>query len=177
MNIFRSEHEGHDIMKINNWFEACQDDIEKAGGQKDQLLIMLFRTYLTVPLSEFRHSVVRNKESWEKGDIMDPLVLMNDAESKFKSLQEDKLWVTNNPMKAKMLALTTVIGNLTRQLDSKRNIKQSNKSFGNSTPSIAAPGSNERWYAPKPEESRTKIVGKQLITYCNKCNRGKGFGG
>ena len=22
MNIFRSEHEGHDIMKINNWFEA-----------------------------------------------------------------------------------------------------------------------------------------------------------
>ena len=25
MNIFRSEHEGHDIMKINNWFESCQD--------------------------------------------------------------------------------------------------------------------------------------------------------
>ena len=33
MNIFRSEHEGHDIMNINNWFEARQDDIEKDGGQ------------------------------------------------------------------------------------------------------------------------------------------------
>ena len=22
LNIFRSEHEGHDITKINNWFEA-----------------------------------------------------------------------------------------------------------------------------------------------------------
>ena len=29
MNIFRSEHEGHDIMKINNWFEARQDEFEK----------------------------------------------------------------------------------------------------------------------------------------------------
>ena len=38
MNIFRSEHEGHDIMKINNWFEAHQDEIEKSGGQNDQLL-------------------------------------------------------------------------------------------------------------------------------------------
>ena len=84
---------------------------------------MLFRTYLTVPVSEFRHFVVRDKKSWEKGDIMDLLVLMNDTESKFKSLQEDKLWFTNNLMKAKMLALTTVIGNLTRQLDSKGNVK------------------------------------------------------
>ena len=85
---------------------------------------------------------------------------MNDAESKFKSLQEDKLWVTNDPIKAKIMALTTVIGNLTRHLDSKGNIKESNKSFVNSTPSIVAPGNNERWDAPKPGESRTKIVGK-----------------
>ena len=27
---------------------------------------------------------------------------MNDAESKFKSLQEYKLWITNDPMKDKM---------------------------------------------------------------------------
>ena len=73
MNIFRSEHEGHNLMKINNWFEARQDEIEKSGEQNDQLLIMLFRTYLTVPVSEFRHFVVHNKESREKGDIMDPL--------------------------------------------------------------------------------------------------------
>ena len=58
---------------------------------------------------------------------------MNDVESKLRSLQEDKLWVTNDPMKDKMMDLTTVIGNLTRQLDSEGNIKQSNKSFGNST--------------------------------------------
>ena len=87
---------------------------------------MLFWTYRTVQVSEFRHFVVRNKKSWEKGDIKDPFVLMNDAESKFINLQEDKLWVTNNPMKAKMLALTTVIGNLTKQLDSKGTTKQFN---------------------------------------------------
>ena len=61
MNIFRSEHEGHDIMNINTWFEARQNEIEKARGQNDQLLIMLFRTYLTVPVSELRNFVVRNK--------------------------------------------------------------------------------------------------------------------
>ena len=70
---------------------------------------------------------------------------MNDAESKFRSLQEDKLWFTKNPMKAKMLDLTTVIGNLTRQLDSKRDVKQSNKSFCNSTPSVVASGNNEKY--------------------------------
>ena len=106
-------------MKINNWFEARQDEIEKVGGQNYQILIMLFRTYLTVGVSEFQHFVVRNKESWEKGDITDPFVLTNDPESKFRSLHEDKLWVTNYPMKAKMLDLTMVIGNLTKKLDSK----------------------------------------------------------
>ena len=100
---------------------------------------------------------------------------MNDAESKFKRLQEDKLWVTNNPMKAQILDLTTVIGNLTRQLDSKGNIKQSNKSFGNSTPSIVAPSNNERLDATKLGESRTKMVGKQLRDYYSKLNRVKGF--
>ena len=133
---------------------------------------MLFRTYLTVPVSEFRNLVVCNKESWEKGDITDPVVLMNDAESKFRSLQEDKLWVTNDPMKAKMLALTTVIGDLTRQLDSKGAMKQSNKYFGNSNPSIVASGNNEKYDAPKPGELITKMFGKQLKTYCGKCNRG-----
>ena len=97
-------------MNINNWFEARQDEIEKSEGQNDQLLIMLFRTYLTLPVSGFWHFVVLNQESWEKGDITDPLILMNDAESKS---QEDKLWVTNDLMKAKMLALTTMIGKLT----------------------------------------------------------------
>ena len=68
-------------------------------------------------MSEFQHFVVRNNKIWEKGDITDPILLMNDAESKFMSLQEDKFWVTDDPMKAKMLALTTFIGNLTRKLD------------------------------------------------------------
>ena len=53
---------------------------------------------------------------------MDPLVLMNDADFKFKSLQEDKLWVTKDPTKAHILAPTTVIGNLSRQLNSKENV-------------------------------------------------------
>ena len=64
MNVFHSEHEVHNIMKIDNWFESRQDDIEKARGQNGQLLIMLFRAYLTIPVSEFRHFVVCNKESW-----------------------------------------------------------------------------------------------------------------
>ena len=67
---------------------------------------------------------------------------MKDAESKFRSLQEVKLWVKNNPMKAKMLDLTTVIGNLTRQLDSKGTTKQFNKPFGNTNPSTVASGKN-----------------------------------
>ena len=32
-NIFRSKHEGHDIVKINNWFETCQDEIEIPEGK------------------------------------------------------------------------------------------------------------------------------------------------
>ena len=75
---------------------------------------------------------------------------MNDTESKFNSLQEDTLWVTNYPMKAKMTALTRVIGNLTRQLDSKGNVKQSNKTFGNFTPSIVVSGNNKKYNPRNP---------------------------
>ena len=49
---------------------------------------------------------------------------MNDAESKFKSLQEDKLWVTNDPMKKKMFSLTPVVGKLTRKIDLKGDVKK-----------------------------------------------------
>ena len=35
MNIFCSEHEGHDIMKTKHYFEARQEEIKKAGGQND----------------------------------------------------------------------------------------------------------------------------------------------
>ena len=85
---------------------------------------------------------------------------MNDAESKFKNLQEDKLWVTKEPMKVNMLALTTVVGKLKRQLDLKVNVKQSNKSFGNSTPSIVASVNNKKYDTPKPGEPLTKMFGK-----------------
>ena len=132
--------------------------------EKDQLLIMLFRTYLTVPVSEFQNFVFHNKESWEKGDITDPVVLMNDAESKFMILQEDKLWVTNNPMKANMLVLTTVIGNLTKQLDSKGTTNKFNKYFEHSNPFTVASGNNEKYDAPKPGEPLTKRFGKQMKT-------------
>ena len=76
-----------------------------------------------------------------------------------------------------MLDLTTVIGNLTRQLDSKGDVKQSNKYFGNSTPSIVTSGNNEKYDPPKPGELLTNIFGKQMKTYCGKCNRGKVFWG
>ena len=177
LNIFRSNHEGHNIKKINNWFEACQDEIEKSRGQNDQILIMLFRTYLTVPVSEFWHLVFHNKEGWEKGDIADLLVLMNDAESKFKSLKEDNLWVTKDPMKENTLVLTTVIGKLTRQHDSKGDVKQSDKSLGNFPPYIVASGNNKKYDPPKPGEPLTKMFGKQMKYFCIKCNRGKGFWG
>ena len=53
-------------------------------------------------------------------------------------------------MKANMLAPTTVIGDLKRQLDLRGNVKQSNKFFGDSTPSIVVSGNNEKYDPPKP---------------------------
>ena len=175
VNIFRSKNEGHDITKINNWFEARQDDIGKDGGQNDQFLIMLFRTYLTVPVSEFWYFLVRNKESWGKGDITDPIVLMNDAESKFKILQEDKLWVTNDPTKANLLTLTTVIGKLTRKIDSKVDVKQSDKPLGNFSPSIGSSSNNKKYDPQKPGELLTKMFRKKMKYYCSKWIIEKGF--
>ena len=67
-----------------------------------------------------------------------------------------------------MLTLTTVVANLTRQLDLKGNVKQSNKSFGNFTPSIVASGNNEKYDPPKLGEPLTNVFGKQFKTYCGK---------
>ena len=75
---------------------------------------------------------------------------MNDAQSKFKSLQEDKLLVTNNPTRAKMLALTTVIEKLTRQLNLKKDVKQSDKPLGNLLPPLGTSGNNKKYDLPKP---------------------------
>ena len=76
-----------------------------------------------------------------------------------------------------MLALTTVIGKLTRQLDSKGDVKQSDKPLGNSLPSIGASGNTEKYDPPKPGEPLTKMFGKQMKYYCSKRNKEKGFWG
>ena len=76
-------------------------------------------------------------------------------------------------METTMLALTTVIGKITRQLYSKGDVKQSDKPLGNSPPFIGASDNNKKYDPPKPGEPLTKMFVKQLKTYCGKCNRGK----
>ena len=80
-------------------------------------------------------------------------------------------------MKAKILALTTVIEKLTRQLDSKGDVKQSDKPLGNYPLSVGVSCNNEKYYPPKPGEPLIKMFGKQMKCYCGKCNRRKGFWG
>ena len=76
-----------------------------------------------------------------------------------------------------MLALTTVIGKITRQLDSKVDVKQSDKSLGNFPLSTGASGNNKKYDPPKPGKPLTNIFGKQMKYYCSKYNRGKVFWG
>ena len=64
-------------------------------------------------------------------------------------------------MKENMLALTTVIRKLTRQLDSKGDVKQSDKPLGNFPPHIGASGNNKKYYPPKPGETLTKMFEKK----------------
>ena len=49
-----------------------------------------------------------------------------------------------------------------RQLDLKRNVKQSNKPFGNFTPCIVASGQNEKYNPPKPGEPLTVFFQKTV---------------
>ena len=63
-------------------------------------------------------------------------------------------------MKSKIMDLTTVIGNLKTKLDSKGDVKKSNRSFGNFRPSIGATGNNEKYNPPKPGKPPTRIFGK-----------------
>ena len=86
---------------------------------------------------------------------------MNDAESKFKSLQEDKLWVTNDPMKEKMFSLTPVIGKITRKIDLKGDVKKLDKPLGHLPPPIGASGNNKKYNSPKTGEPLTKMFGKR----------------
>ena len=60
-------------------------------------------------------------------------------------------------MKAKMLDVTTVIGKLTIQLDSKGYVKQSDKPLGDFLLPIGASGNNEKYNPPKPGEPLTKM--------------------
>ena len=80
-------------------------------------------------------------------------------------------------MKAKILDLTTVIGNLTKQLYSKGTTKKFNKPFGNSNPLTVASGNNEKYDAPTPGEPFIKMFRKKLKIQCGKCNKGKVFWG
>ena len=74
-----------------------------------------------------------------------------------------------------MMALTTVIGKLTRIIDSKRDVKQSDNPLGNFLPFIGASGNNDKYDPLKPGEPLTKMFGKQMKYYCSKCNRRKCF--
>ena len=53
-------------------------------------------------------------------------------------------------MKAKMLARSTVIGKLTRKLDLKGDVKQSEKPLGDFLSLIGTSGNSKKYDPPKP---------------------------
>ena len=61
-----------------------------------------------------------------------------------------------------MLALTTVIEKLTRQLNLKKDVKQSDKPLGNLLPPLGTSGNNKKYDLPKPGEPLKTMFGKQM---------------
>ena len=161
----------NDIEKFNLYVKEQRRQLKNRGEESQDLLINVFKAYLSVNDKYFVDYINRKKENYEEGGNITVDSILSDALNKFQSLKNEGLWQSKVEKDDKIVALTTQFQQMKDTLLKDKNLRLSDnvksKSKGgkkqNKPKSKAAKKKQrdqvEAWkkVAPKTGEPQTKV--------------------
>ena len=94
------------IKDDNQYVRQKRQNLTARGQRSDDLLVNIFKGYLSCSDKNFVEYICRKKDLYEEGGIVTVDSLMHDAPNKYKSIKLEGKWNSLSPDQEKILALT-----------------------------------------------------------------------
>lgn len=136
---------GQDITKFNTYVKLMVEGLKSRGEVTQDLLINLFKGYLTCTDKEFVSYIKRKQDKFEEGGDVDPDELMSNASDKYKTLLQKGQWNAPDENEAKIIALQAQL----------KKIKRDRSKAGNKSdkPDRKTAAKKPEWFDKRPKKS------------------------
>jgi hypothetical protein len=167
------------IELFNQYVNINRAGLQARGETTDDLIINLFKAYLSVEDQNFVEYMKKKKDDYDEGTtVLEPETLMTHALNKYHILVQEKKWKSMSPQDEQLVALKAQYEQLrdanlrlARSISAKkapkagRDGKKSNRKGRKQQQKQSEPWKKE---PPKEGEPRTKIVNNKTYNWCSK---------
>lgn len=161
---------GHNVADMLDQISSLVEQIEDQGGTHDDVVYDTFAALLTTKNDTYHSFVSSLKDDWDTGDVdYDLDTLSAKALAKYNNMSKDKSWNTSSAKDSKIVALTTQVEKLQKQVNNKENNDPSSSSSGGKFLRVA------EWRNKKSFGDSTNRDGKQWYWCPHQHNDGKGM--
>jgi hypothetical protein len=95
------------VAKFNDHVSAIVVELAAGGETSSDLIVYVFRSYLSIEDQEFKRYIQNQKEKYDEGDPnVTVSTLMSKALTKYNQLIQSKTWKAKSPEEEKLIALT-----------------------------------------------------------------------
>ena len=162
-----------DIEKFNQYVRQQRQDLLARGQRSDDLLVNLFKGYLSCSDRSFTEYIHRKKDIYEEGGNVTVDTLMHDALNKYKNIKLEGKWNSLTPEQEKLLTLTAEFQELKDKnlklskgiTNKSSNQKKSKKWNKNSSSNKKGKKKDFTWKKIPPKEGSKNTIEKDGKTY------------
>lgn len=167
----------NDVVKFNIHVKKQIEALNARGHIPQNLLLNLFKAYLTCPDTKFNGYIQRKEDAFHEGADLSSNRLMTLAADKYRSLKENGEWEAPSPEEEKIQALEAALAKLKKQgkgkgkgkgkgNDKKGQVKDKDKEKGKR-------GREDKWRFENKSGQKTITKDGKKWYWCSKENGGK----
>jgi hypothetical protein len=117
----------YDITKFNQYVRELLDSLHARGEDTQDLLANIFEAYKSATDKDFVNYIKQKENDYDEGREIDPIVLMQLAQNKYKTMVDEKTWAVPSKEEEKIIALEAQITKLTSKKKGNDNKQGQNK--------------------------------------------------
>ena len=171
---------GYNITKFNMYVKNLVDQLRARGEYTNDLLINLFKGYLSATDKSFTTYIEKKLEAYEEGQDMSADQLMLWARNKYDLLLDKGTWNAPTEQEEKIIALQAQVKEMAKKLSEKKSSQPTkNKSSKSSSTATDKKKKSKRiekpaWFTEKPADVTKKVTwNNREWNWCGKDTGGK----
>lgn len=166
----------YNVIRFNQFVNEQVDGLRARGEESNDLLVNLFKAYLSAKDQNFSRYVANKRDSYEEGTLaLTAEALMLLVENKYKTMVQSGTWNAPSAETEQIIALSAQVAALKKKRINKDDDKKKKKGGKEDDKKKKKKGGrdDEAWMKipPKAGEAKTKKVGKKDWHWCGKHNK------